>query len=180
MSVYEPLKRHLSATDASELRMSFAEIEALLGRPLPASARRHPSWWSNNVGTHVNAMAWRNAGWRTARVNIADEHVTFLRDAPVRDYRFAEASSAGVYPSVAEPAAAWWGDAVLTASRPAGRRLIEGWMEARGVDAGAAVVEILDALGKAQQEDLVRALPTVQMPKGHDSTTLIREDRDAR
>src|SRR5258708_38249983 len=79
MSKYDPLRDFLKARPASEAPMSFPEVEEVLGFELPPSARQHPAWWSNNVGTHVNARAWREAGWKTSRVDLGSERVTFLR-----------------------------------------------------------------------------------------------------
>jgi hypothetical protein len=39
VSKYEPLERHLSALEWDRWDASFAEIEAILGTPLPPSAR---------------------------------------------------------------------------------------------------------------------------------------------
>src|SRR5512142_3497768 len=94
MSKYEPLQRYLAQQPGREAPMTFKEIEVILGFKLPASARAHRPWWSNNVGTHVNAAAWRRAGWRTARVDLASEKVTFVRELSRED-------------GVAETGAAW-------------------------------------------------------------------------
>jgi hypothetical protein len=50
---YSPLRRHLAAEVGSQAHMTFAEIDELIGG-LPASARRHRAWWSNERdGRHV-------------------------------------------------------------------------------------------------------------------------------
>jgi hypothetical protein len=38
MSVYDPLLRELGRTRAQTIRLTFSEIEGILGRPLPPSA----------------------------------------------------------------------------------------------------------------------------------------------
>lgn len=43
---YAPLREFLARAD-TEAQMTFAEVEALVGR-LPDSARRHRAWWSNS------------------------------------------------------------------------------------------------------------------------------------
>ena len=58
--------------------MSFAEIEAVIGSPLPPS-KRHPAWWSNNAANNVMTRAWLAAGFRTERVDIAGEKLVFRR-----------------------------------------------------------------------------------------------------
>lgn len=74
-SRYLPLRDFLAERRGSEVRMSFAEVEELVGR-LPNSARLHRAWWSNS--SHV-ARAWRDAGWRLQSVNQAAERVVFVR-----------------------------------------------------------------------------------------------------
>jgi len=80
MPKYELLRRHLQATRKPRLEITFSQIERILGSRLPASARRHPAWWSNNEGSHVQALAWREPGYRTEHVDLADERVTFVAD----------------------------------------------------------------------------------------------------
>ena len=72
-SKYDPLRRYLEAHPAGETPMNFRDVERVLGFSLPDSARRHPAWWSNNTGTHVGVRAWRDAGWKTSRVDIGSE-----------------------------------------------------------------------------------------------------------
>ena len=79
---YGRLSEYLSSLTSQEWRTSFAEIESILGFRLPASARRYSAWWANERcenGTHSHARAWMNAGWETARVNLAGETLVFRR-----------------------------------------------------------------------------------------------------
>ncbi len=78
-SKYDPLKRFLMARKDSRIPMTFAEIERILGRPLPASARTHRAWWSNNPTNNVMTYAWLAAGYRTAQVDLAGERLVFVR-----------------------------------------------------------------------------------------------------
>jgi len=82
MSKYEPLPQFLSATPGSARRMSFEQIERVLGFKLPKSAYEHEAWWSNNPTGHSHARAWLSAGWRTQDVDLAARKVTFQRVAP--------------------------------------------------------------------------------------------------
>jgi hypothetical protein len=64
--------------------MSFAEIEDILGQPLPASAREHQRWWSNEDPTmtrHSQARAWKTAGY-DAEASLAERIVIFRRENP--------------------------------------------------------------------------------------------------
>ncbi|MCY3671490.1 MAG: Swt1 family HEPN domain-containing protein [Alphaproteobacteria bacterium] len=79
---YAPLHDHLSTGVDSPWHATFGEIEAVLGFDLPASARRYPAWWANenSGGRHSHARAWKEAGWKTAEVNIEAEELVFRRE----------------------------------------------------------------------------------------------------
>jgi len=76
---YENLSAYLLRQRASEIPMTFAEVEAVIGRPLPASARRHRAWWSNNSSNSVMTQAWLRAGFRTERVDMGGERLVFRK-----------------------------------------------------------------------------------------------------
>ena len=78
---YAPLYRHLAAMDGSGWRVSFSELEAILGFELPVSARLYRPWWSNQKrGTgHSHALSWHAAGWRTRAVDLEAETLVFER-----------------------------------------------------------------------------------------------------
>jgi len=79
MSKYEPLPQFLTSKDGSTHRMSFEQIERVLGFKLPNSAYEHEAWWSNNATGHSHSRAWLSAGWRTQDVDLAGHKVTFQR-----------------------------------------------------------------------------------------------------
>jgi hypothetical protein len=78
MSKYDPLTTFLQARNGREVRMSFAEIEALLGQKLPAKSKAHRAWWSNNPSNSVMTKAWLAAGYKSAHVDIAGEKLSFV------------------------------------------------------------------------------------------------------
>ena len=79
-SRYDPLRRYLAGRSEPVVRLSFADIEHIIGGPLPASARRHRPWWANErSGSHVHASAWMGAGRRTANVDLNLGTVDFTR-----------------------------------------------------------------------------------------------------
>lgn len=79
-SKYLPLCEFLSNVRESEISVSFAEIESILGFPLPESARKYPAWWANEQsGSHSHASAWIEAGWETTKANLRDQAVVFRR-----------------------------------------------------------------------------------------------------
>lgn len=76
MSKYNPLSDRLAGHPANEWQASFAEIEEVLGFPLPKSARTGKSWWSGMDKPH--ARAWNAHGF-VADVDHARSLVTFRR-----------------------------------------------------------------------------------------------------
>ena len=83
MSKYEALPQFLASVGGAAHRMSFREIETVLGFKLPKSAYEHEAWWSNNATGHSHARAWLKFGWRTEAVDLAGRKVTFQRDGPI-------------------------------------------------------------------------------------------------
>ena len=78
---YALLYRCLCARSGRQWRVSFTDVEALLGFTLPQSARLHRSWWSNRRNSHgyAHSLAWQLAGWRTAAVDLERESLVFER-----------------------------------------------------------------------------------------------------
>jgi hypothetical protein len=83
MSKYEPLSAFLKHASGRDLRLSFDEIEQILGFPLPAS-KQYPAWWSNSATNNTMTKAWLSAGYKTEQVDVVGEKVTFHSDAPAR------------------------------------------------------------------------------------------------
>lgn len=79
MAKYEPLHDFLKKQNREVVRLTFSDIEKLIGAPLPPSARKHRPWWSNNPKNSVITNAWLKAGFRTEQVNIHEEKLTFRR-----------------------------------------------------------------------------------------------------
>ena len=77
---YGPLNRYLIRRGkyTDKARLSFAEIEGIIGDNLPFGAIRNPSWWSNTQSS-VQGEAWTNAGWRVQDVNLQERTVTFRK-----------------------------------------------------------------------------------------------------
>ncbi len=78
-SKYNPLEEHLKSVGFKEIRMTFEEIEAVIGTRLPPSARKHRPWWSNNPSNSVMTRSWLAAGYKTSRVDISNEHLVFVK-----------------------------------------------------------------------------------------------------
>lgn len=76
MSKYEPLTVFLKQAAPRELRLSFEEIEDVLGFRLPAS-KQYPAWWSNSATNNTMTKAWLDAGYRTEQVDVGEGKITF-------------------------------------------------------------------------------------------------------
>jgi hypothetical protein len=87
MSKYESLAKHLARVNAPELVMTFAQVEEILGAPLPASARTHRPWWANSAHGHVQSKGWLDAGYVSKEVDLEEERLLFvkLNQANIRD-----------------------------------------------------------------------------------------------
>lgn len=80
MSIYDPLRERLSSQHVTTVRMSFTDIEEIIGRGLPPSSRKYPAWWGNNdQGGKRHSSSWLNAGWRTEDLALEMEEVSFVR-----------------------------------------------------------------------------------------------------
>lgn len=163
MSKYAPLQTHLQEGQGSQVPMTFSEVEKVLGFSLPPSARSHPAWWSNNRGTNVAVKAWRDAGWRTSRVSIPEERVTFVRDP----------DAAPVQHAVREE--------VIQVSRDAltggALKMLEREVAESGADLGDAIATILNITARRRLlEEFARRAPRSMI----DSTEVIRAERDER
>lgn len=75
---YAPLWRWLKQQDRAAIPATFAEIEVILGFPLPDSCRNHAPHWHSYEGSAV-ARAIIDAGWRASRVHLGGETVTLVR-----------------------------------------------------------------------------------------------------
>jgi hypothetical protein len=173
MSKYQALADHLTRQDADEIFMTFAEIENVLGVPLPASARLFPAWWANQSGGgHSQCQAWLTTGWRTRGVDIARQTLAFAREnGPADRPGVAEAGRAFQAPF---PAAAQVGLSLMA------KRLLADYRAEAGGDEGAAIARALHEAAVARRVRLIDAITPTGSLGGVDSVDLIREDRDAR
>ncbi len=77
-SKFQPLAEYLAAHVDDRVTLTFAELEAILGLPLPMNAYITSWWWHN--AKYAHARSWEAAGWR-ARYDRRNECVHFTRDA---------------------------------------------------------------------------------------------------
>lgn len=81
---YDPLREHLSGLHgSSRVRMTFAEIAAIIGEALPPAAFKYREWWANQTDTTRRswAAAWLDAGFKVEDVHQDPESgwVEFVR-----------------------------------------------------------------------------------------------------
>lgn len=81
---YAPLGEYLARLPAgtAEVTLTFPEVEKIVGRKLPDSARDHRQWWENQKNGS-RAYHWQDAGFKTGPVDMARETVRFFRDSSV-------------------------------------------------------------------------------------------------
>jgi hypothetical protein len=80
-SKYLPLHKYLVNRYADSVFLTFAQLEDLIGGPLPDSARAQQEWWTStdgDVDKSSCADAWILAGM-TAKPNLLARNVTFDR-----------------------------------------------------------------------------------------------------
>jgi hypothetical protein len=79
---YQPLADYLAAQppETTEITLTIAAVEAVVGAPLPASAWAR-AWWSNKPYGRWEVRPWVAAGWRVAgtAMRSAPPTVTFVR-----------------------------------------------------------------------------------------------------
>src|SRR5688572_5557984 len=99
MGRYDPLRDYLREQQLREVSLTFAEIEKIVGHPLPSTARsdyrhRRVAWWTNEAQkarAQVQCRAWLDAGY-TAHAGYPNPRVTFRKATVVA--RGAEQSDA--------------------------------------------------------------------------------------
>ena len=70
-----------AAAGETRVTLALGDVEAILRRPLPASARRpraYHQWWRGGGDIHA-WEGWLRVGWRVEAVDLAGETVTFAR-----------------------------------------------------------------------------------------------------
>lgn len=76
-SKYDPIGEHLSTLTTRHTTLTFEQMETLIHRKLPDSARTHRAWWSNSGQPH--SRIWVDQGWEVDTVNFDRGTVTFQK-----------------------------------------------------------------------------------------------------
>jgi hypothetical protein len=79
---YQPLEEWFrnQPAAAKQIELTFDQVEAILGTPLPASATKLSTWWTNvqpRIQSH--RTAWLNNGWTVAEFDQKARRVSFVR-----------------------------------------------------------------------------------------------------
>lgn len=75
---YNPLRDYLASYRATQLNLTFGYIESILKFELETAAYTFKSWWENDR-RHPQAIAWLEAGWEVAEVDMQREGVVFRK-----------------------------------------------------------------------------------------------------
>jgi hypothetical protein len=70
-------------TKAKQIELTFDEVEEILGTPLPKSATKLTTWWTNvHPKIQSHRTAWLNHGWMVAGFDLQARRVKFVRGRP--------------------------------------------------------------------------------------------------
>jgi len=69
MMKYGSLRDYFSRESRIHVKLSFSELEKIIGFPLPRSAYVHRAWWANDE-THVHALAWIGENWVVEQASL--------------------------------------------------------------------------------------------------------------
>ncbi len=80
MTKYEPITTYLNLCKRQSVKLSYNQIEEILGFDLPPSASKHKPWWGNGK-SHPNSQskAWEEAVYKTTDI-VLGESVTFEKE----------------------------------------------------------------------------------------------------
>lgn len=78
-SVYTALATWLKEQSENHISLTFEQVEAIIKRPLPASALEIRAWWANDRVGHTHSILWLDAGWRVEAVSLSERWVRFSR-----------------------------------------------------------------------------------------------------
>ena len=77
-SKYDILKNYLIASEKNTIRLTFKEIEEILGFKLPESNYKHQAIWANS-DTYPVAKAWLSAGYLSESLNMKEQTIVFRK-----------------------------------------------------------------------------------------------------
>ncbi|MDE0349516.1 MAG: hypothetical protein OXM56_07400 [Gammaproteobacteria bacterium] len=168
MRRYAPLAEFLSSHKGDSCTLTVPEIERIIGRQLPPSARVHPAWWGNDR-SHAQARAWMGEGWRARPATRQLDAVVFRRVGGSHPWTAAAGKDGGTAQVIVRGLDRGAVERLKRRAREAGRSLEA---ELRRILTQAARPDRGALLAEA---DRIRAMTPGPLT---DSTVLLREDRD--
>ena len=78
MRKYDPLMDYLDKCNKLEIKLSYAEIENIIGDKLPITASKRKEWWHNNDKTHSQSAAWSDVDYKVCDI-VLGEYVKFRK-----------------------------------------------------------------------------------------------------
>lgn len=75
---YTRFGEHLKKRSRKPWSATFAELRAILGKPLPPEAKKDRNWWGN-CWHQPQARAWIASGWRVNKVDLVAKTIGFRR-----------------------------------------------------------------------------------------------------
>jgi hypothetical protein len=77
---YDPISAHFATLPPAQEshRLRLEQIDTLLGKPLPTTARSDRTWWANTESSN-HARSWLSAGWKVNTVDFGAGAVDFVR-----------------------------------------------------------------------------------------------------
>ena len=79
---YENLTKYLKSTELTNnmIRLTFSQIEEIIGEALPKEASEFRTWWSNQRNTsEPQKSAWLDAGFIVIKTKFSESYVDFLK-----------------------------------------------------------------------------------------------------
>ncbi len=79
MAKYDKLTEYLNEHERTNIRVSFDDVEIIIGAKLPASAYKYIEWWANGVVEGRHSYGWLNGDWETEDLNLNEKRVSFVK-----------------------------------------------------------------------------------------------------
>ena len=96
---YRLLSDYLYSSKDDMVKLTFEDIEKILGFKPPPSAYVHRAFWANTK-THSIALSWMGVGYETVEVSIKDRYVVFERTPEYRKVAFGKRKVTEMMPRI--------------------------------------------------------------------------------
>jgi len=75
---YHKLYLYLNKRQDKYVRLTYEDINLIIGDDLPESAYTYSAWWANGDNSHKHSLAWQGANYKVDEVKFG-KHVIFIR-----------------------------------------------------------------------------------------------------